>query len=266
MADKINVTVGILTFNSGKMLARALESVKDVAEIIVCDGGSTDETLEIAKSYGAIIVQQDPSAAGPTLITDFSAVRNKMLDAATREWFFYIDSDETAELELLADLRRIAETDPPECAFRISPRIIYRGRKVEHSSNYPGWQMRVMRVRPDIRFRRPVHERIDLPADCVCGTLQGHWNYYVSGPEAWSEDLARDVPKLLVRYRGKPWWWRLLAAKNSLRTIGAVSVKAAWNSVAHPHDSLPLEAELARVHVQSVIFFSVLGIIRKYDK
>ena len=48
MPNKILCTVAVLTKNSAETLARALESAKEFAEIIVCDGGSTDRTLDIA--------------------------------------------------------------------------------------------------------------------------------------------------------------------------------------------------------------------------
>ena len=48
---KLPCTVAILTFNSGKSLKRALESVKDFEDILICDGGSTDDTVEIARAF-----------------------------------------------------------------------------------------------------------------------------------------------------------------------------------------------------------------------
>ena len=46
----IKATVGILTFNSAKYLNDCLNSVKNFREILVLDGGSTDQTLNIAKN------------------------------------------------------------------------------------------------------------------------------------------------------------------------------------------------------------------------
>ena len=93
---RISATVGILTFNSEKTLERALESVKDFAEILICDGGSTDSTREIAARYGAKVIQQDArfkNADGR--LRDWGGVRQQMLESASNEWFLYIDSDET---------------------------------------------------------------------------------------------------------------------------------------------------------------------------
>ena len=85
--EKIPATVTVLTRNSGKTLERALASVRDFDEIIVCDGGSTDETLEIAHKHGARVIAQDGQfhdAKGK--IYDYAGVRNQTLHAARHNW------------------------------------------------------------------------------------------------------------------------------------------------------------------------------------
>tara|TARA_Y100001935_G_scaffold253378_1_gene259446 strand:+ start:1046 stop:1237 length:192 start_codon:yes stop_codon:yes gene_type:complete len=55
---KIDCTVGILTYNCGDVLKNALESVSFCSEIIICDGGSTDNTLSVAEEYGCRVIKQ----------------------------------------------------------------------------------------------------------------------------------------------------------------------------------------------------------------
>ena len=55
--DKISCSVGILTFNSAASLPVCLESVKHFSEIIICDGGSTDSTIEIARKFGCVVIK-----------------------------------------------------------------------------------------------------------------------------------------------------------------------------------------------------------------
>ena len=51
---KTDLAVVILTFNESLHIARALDSVKDIAsEVFVIDSGSTDGTVRIATEYGS---------------------------------------------------------------------------------------------------------------------------------------------------------------------------------------------------------------------
>jgi len=69
-------------------LYRCLDSIKPIAdEIIVCDTGSTDHTIEIAREYTDQVYQipwED----------DFSAARNHSIEKATKDWLLWIDADE----------------------------------------------------------------------------------------------------------------------------------------------------------------------------
>ncbi len=69
-------------------LYRCLDSVKGIAdEIIVCDTGSTDRTMEIAREY------TDEVHSIPWE-DDFAAARNRNIERATKDWVLWIDADE----------------------------------------------------------------------------------------------------------------------------------------------------------------------------
>jgi glycosyltransferase involved in cell wall biosynthesis len=89
-------------------LARCLESVKGlVDEMIVVDTGSTDKTVEVAKSYGAKVYRHPWE-------NDFSKHRNQSLSYATGEWIFQLDADEALFMEdrdLLRDTIKAGEAD-----------------------------------------------------------------------------------------------------------------------------------------------------------
>lgn len=54
----LDISVIILTYNEEIHLRRCLENVKLFAkDIFIVDSYSTDKTLEIAREYGAIILQ-----------------------------------------------------------------------------------------------------------------------------------------------------------------------------------------------------------------
>jgi glycosyltransferase involved in cell wall biosynthesis len=85
--EDLSLSICILVKNEAAALPYALESIIDIAsEIIVLDTGSTDNSPEIARSFGAKVYQyqwQD----------DFSAARNQAVKYTTGEWVLFFDAD-----------------------------------------------------------------------------------------------------------------------------------------------------------------------------
>ena len=83
-----------ITKNEEKNLAYSVESLGGVAdELIVVDTGSTDGTIEIAKSFGARVEYFE-------WINDFSAARNFAMSLATGDIIIFLDADEWFEPKL----------------------------------------------------------------------------------------------------------------------------------------------------------------------
>lgn len=89
------VTIMIATYNSEKLLGRTLESImkqkypKDKIEILIIDGGSTDNTLKIAKQYNCIVLYNDKTEP---VNAKLIGLRN-----ASGKYFITIDHDEVIE-------------------------------------------------------------------------------------------------------------------------------------------------------------------------
>ena len=82
------VSVCMIVKNAQGTLYRCLDSVKQIAdEIIVCDTGSTDRTIEIAREY------TDQVCSIPWE-DDFAAARNHSIEKASKDWVLWIDADE----------------------------------------------------------------------------------------------------------------------------------------------------------------------------
>ena len=90
----MTLSVVIITYNEEANIGRALESVRALVgdgkgEIIVVDSGSTDRTVEIAKSYGArVFIEEWKGYAGQ---------KNSGIDKAEGEWILSLDADEELE-------------------------------------------------------------------------------------------------------------------------------------------------------------------------
>src|ERR1700721_4897195 len=63
--DAIAVTVVIPTRNEARHLARCLEAIRCFSEVYVVDSQSTDSTVEIARTFGAEVVQFDYHGGWP---------------------------------------------------------------------------------------------------------------------------------------------------------------------------------------------------------
>ena len=99
----LKISVCYIVKNEENNLPRSLDSVKDqVDEIIIVDTGSTDNTIEIAKSYGAKIFESAWN-------NDFSTPRNMALENATGDWIIFLDADEYFTEQTRKNLRAIIE-------------------------------------------------------------------------------------------------------------------------------------------------------------
>ncbi len=171
--EKLPVSVHILTWNSGKTLRAALESVKQCSEIIVIDGGSTDDTVSIAKEFGAnVIPQNDDGASKP--IDDFAAVRNRGLKASTESWIMALDSDETASPELMEDVKRISATDNPIACFVPRRYVLDDGTVVRHATTYPNERIYFFHRDAVDVWIKSVHERVQLKDGVKTKHLKGY--------------------------------------------------------------------------------------------
>lgn len=151
------LSVIIITKNEGANIQACLDSVAFADEIVVVDSGSTDDTVDIARKAGAVVIQTDWPGFGPQ--------KNRALDAATGEWVLSIDADERITPEL-ADEIRATVRNPAADAYDISRRSWYCGRFIEHSGWAPDYVTRLFR-RGTARFSdHIVHERL-LPDGAV---------------------------------------------------------------------------------------------------
>lgn len=95
---KVRLSVALATYNEEATLSDCLESVKTIAsEIVIVDGGSTDHTREVAKSFSAkVIVTGNPPI--------FHINKQKALDACGGDWILQLDADERVSLPLAEEI------------------------------------------------------------------------------------------------------------------------------------------------------------------
>jgi glycosyltransferase involved in cell wall biosynthesis len=197
----MQLSVVIITFNEEANIARTLESVQPLiadgkGEIIVVDSGSTDRTVEIAKSFGANVFVEEWKG--------YAAQKNSAIDKATGDWILSLDADE----ELTGELRKalsltllfMREKELPNSdgdwlhhfvgiedpdgtvGFRIWRRNFFLGTPLRWGGYFPDPKLRLVRKEVARFENRLVHEDIAIPAGAIA--------------EIWSPILHHSYPTL----------------------------------------------------------------------
>jgi tetratricopeptide (TPR) repeat protein len=157
-AEGLRLSLCMIVRDEQEMLGRCLASVaKAVDEILVVDTGSRDATVEIARSFGARVIERPWNGS-------FAEARNASFDAAGGDWLMYLDADEALVGEDAERLRSLTGRTWRE-AFSVTETSHTgapgEGTAVVHEA------LRIFRNRPEYRFEGRVHEQIAarLPAE-----------------------------------------------------------------------------------------------------
>jgi glycosyltransferase involved in cell wall biosynthesis len=97
-----SLTIGILTKNESRLIARCIESALFADEVVVLDSGSTDDTLTIAQKLGAKTFTSENWQG-------FAVQRNRLLAHARGDYIFFLDADEIITPELKAEISAIVQ-------------------------------------------------------------------------------------------------------------------------------------------------------------
>jgi glycosyltransferase involved in cell wall biosynthesis len=133
-------TVILLSFNSEDTLGATLSRARLVSdEIFVVDSYSKDGTVELARSFGATVVQHP--------FEHYGAQRNWAIDnlPISHTWQLHLDADELIDDELVASI--LALPEEPEHSGYFLPRYLrFLGRVLRHGGMSPTWHMRLFRT------------------------------------------------------------------------------------------------------------------------
>ncbi len=158
-ATGMRLSLCMIVRDEQEMLPRCLASVADaVEEMVIVDTGSTDNTVEIARSFGARVLFHEWTGS-------FAQARNVSFEAATGDWLLCLDADEVLVEEDAPLLRALTGRIWRE-AFYLSE-TNYTG-DLEDGTAVTHNALRVFRNRPEYRFEGRLHEQI---AHCLPGYL-----------------------------------------------------------------------------------------------
>lgn len=122
---KTKISVTVITFNEEKNLPRCLASVKEMAdEIVVVDSGSKDETVEIAKEYGAKVYFRK--------FDGFADQKNYAIGKTTGDWIYSLDADEVTPKELGDEILKAVNLEEFD-GYLIPRRNIILGKEIRYA-------------------------------------------------------------------------------------------------------------------------------------
>ena len=150
-ATGLTLSLCMIVKDEEEMLPRCLAAVAPaVDEIVIVDTGSSDRTVEIARSFGAKVIEREWTGS-------FSDARNVSFEAATGDWIIYLDADEVLVADDVERLRALTGRVWREAFYLLETSFtgeLGDGAAITNSA------LRVFRNRPHYRFEGRLHEQI----------------------------------------------------------------------------------------------------------
>jgi len=169
----LKISYSILTHNETKSLEKLLRFLvkwkADGDEIVILDDYSDDEkTKQILDFY---VSTEDIIYEQRSLNNDYATQKNYLKSMCSGDYSFNLDADEMISRWLIKNIHGILEDNQIDLIYL--PRInTVEGLTQQHIQqwgwnvneegwiNFPDWQGRVFKNRPNIKWEKPVHEMI----------------------------------------------------------------------------------------------------------
>lgn len=179
------VSILVLTYNEEKNIASCLESVQWSDDVHVLDSCSIDGTLEIARKYGVRIRQRK--------FDNYAAQRNFGLNEIDYKnpWVLMVDADEVVTLEMSNEITKITSVESNDVyIYSFRRKDYFMGNWIKHSSGYPTWFGRLVRI-GHVWVEREINE--EYKTDGEVGYLNSHIVHYPfnKGFSAWLDKHNR---------------------------------------------------------------------------
>jgi (heptosyl)LPS beta-1,4-glucosyltransferase len=166
------LAIAMIVKNEAHNLVACLRSFEGLAnEIIIVDGASTDNTVDIARGFGCKVVVQAQWQG-------FGMQRRFAQTHVTSDWVLWIDADEQLTPELKIAISKAIETQDQAVIYSLNRLSWVFGRFIRHGGWYPD---RVPRLYPTELTQytdAPVHERVIVPSGTRVKPLKGNLLHY----------------------------------------------------------------------------------------
>jgi glycosyltransferase involved in cell wall biosynthesis len=159
------LSVMILTRNESSNIAACLSHFMWADDVILIDSNSTDDTPSAA------VAARPDIRVFQNSFEDFGQQRNWALDNTQprHEWILFIDADERVNESCAEAIRQTVSNPGDRVGFFLCYRNIFLGRWIRHCTQFPSWQLRLLR-HGKVRYQKEGHgqrEILDGPAGYV---------------------------------------------------------------------------------------------------
>jgi glycosyltransferase involved in cell wall biosynthesis len=217
--NKIPVSVLIPGKNEEQNLPACLESVAPADEVFVVDSQSEDRSVEIAKNYGANVVQFYFNGSWPKK-------KNWSLENLSfrNEWVLIVDCDERITPQLWEEIATAIENSEYQ-GYYLNRKVFFLGKWIRFGGKYPDWNLRLF------KHKLGRYENLNTEDIPNTGDNEVHEHVILEGKVGYlKEDMLhidfRDIYQWLARHNRYSNWearvyYNVLTGKNDSGTIDA---------------------------------------------
>lgn len=207
-------SIYILTHNEEIDIAACIESAQLSDDIIVVDSFSNDRTVEIAQRYPVRVIQHTFESHGEQRSWMLRSILTK------HEWVYILEADERMTPQLFRECLQAIKS-PDNVGYYAAERVMFMGRWIRHSTQYPRYQLRLLK-KGQVWFSDYGHTEREVCLGAT-GFLQETYPHYTcsKGLSRWiekhnrySSDEAKETLSQLEN--GAVKWWDLFFGDNEV--------------------------------------------------
>ena len=163
------ISVAMIVKDGEKYLEECLQSLASFDEVLLLDTGSTDRTMEIARGFQNVRIEQRG-------FIGFGPTKNLAAELAKHDWILSVDSDEVVTPELSSEILSLSLDDSQ--VYRFSRHSYYRGKFIKGCGWYPDKILRLYNKQRTSLNDNQVHESVMVKEGMSIADLSGALKHY----------------------------------------------------------------------------------------
>ena len=171
MENHNKISAVIIAGNEEKNIERCVNSLLNVVdEIVVVDSYSQDNTVKLAESLGAKVVQHE--------FEGYVEQKNYAITCASHPWVLSLDADEALSDELKSAVLKIKNELNPKLVYGVNRLNNFCGQWIKHCGWYPDTKLRLFHKKAGYWAGKNPHDKFVVNNGVGIGHLQGHLLHY----------------------------------------------------------------------------------------